>query len=69
MSEIAKTISTMEEGAPQVITFPIQGGGGESTGGGGVTPPDDNTNRLPQIGFDNNNIHTMYATSTYGANA
>ena len=68
-SEIAKTISTMEEGAPQVITFPIQGGGGESTGGGGVTPPDDNTNRLPQIGFDNNNIHTMYATSTYGANA
>ena len=68
-SEIAKTISTMEEGAPQVITFPIQGGGGESTGGGGVNPPDDNTNRLPQIGFDNNNIHTMYATSTYGANA
>ncbi len=68
-SEIAKIISTMEEGAPQVITFPIQGGGGESTGGGGVTPPDDNTNRLPQIGFDNNNIHTMYATSTYGANA
>ena len=68
-SEIAQTISTMEEGAPQVITFPIQGGGGEVTGGGGVTPPDDDTNSLPQIGFDNNNIHTMYATSTYGANA
>ena len=68
-SEIAQTISTMEEGAPQVITFPIQGGGDEVTGGGGVTPPDDNTNSLPQIGFDNNNIHTMYATSTYGANA
>ena len=68
-SEIAQTISTMEEGAPQVITFPIQGGGGEVTGGGGVTPPDDNTNSLPQIGFDNNNIHTMYATTTYGANA
>ena len=68
-SEIAKTISTMEEGAPQVVTFPIQGGGGEVTGGGGVTPPDDDTNSLPQIGFDNNNIHTMYATSTYGANA
>ena len=68
-SEVAKIISTMEEGAPQVITFPIQGGGGEVTGGGGVTPPDDDTNRLPQIGFDNNNIHTMYATSTYGANA
>ena len=68
-SEIAQTISTMEEGAPQVITFPIQGGGDEVTGGGGVTPPDDNTNSLPQIGFDNNNIHTMYATSTYGASA
>ena len=68
-SEIAQTISTMEEGAPQVITFPIQGGGDEVTGGGGVTPPDDNTNSLPQIGFENNNIHTMYATSTYGADA
>ena len=69
-SEIAQTISTMEEGAPQVITFPIQGGGGgDAGGGGGVAPPDDDTNRLPQIGFDNNNIHTMYATSTYGASA
>ena len=69
-SDIAKSISNMEEGAPQVVTFPLQGGeGGSGGGGGGSAAPDDSANRLPKIGFDNSNIHTMYATSTYGANA
>ena len=70
-SDIAQSISNMEEGAPQVVTFPLQGGEGGSAGGGGggSAAPDDSTNRLPKIGFDNSNIHTMYATSTYGANA
>ena len=70
-TEIAQSISNMEEGAPQVVTFPLQGGegGGAGGGGGGSAAPDDSTNRLPKIGFDNSNIHTMYATSTYGANA
>ncbi len=69
-SEIAQSISNMEEGAPQVVTFPLQGGeGGSAGGGGGSAAPDDSANKLPKIGFDNSNIHTMYATSTYGANA
>ena len=62
----------MEEGAPQVVTFPLQGGEGGSAGGGGgggSAAPDESANRLPKIGFDNSNIHTMYATSTYGASA
>lgn len=44
-----------------------QNGGGETASptGGKSTP----TNVLPPIGFDNNNIHTMYATSQFGANA
>ena len=68
-SEIAQNISSMEEGAPQVITFPIQGGGAGAGagGGGGVTSPDDSTNKLPLIGFDNDNIHTSYAVTTFGA--
>ena len=68
-SEIAQNISSMEEGAPQVITFPIQGGGAGTGagGGGGVTSPDDSTNKLPLIGFDNDNIHTSYAVTTFGA--
>ena len=70
-SDIAQSISNMEEGAPQVVTFPLQGGegGGAGGGGGGSAAPDDSANKLPKIGFDNSNIHTMYATSTYGANA
>ncbi len=69
-SDIAQSISNMEEGAPQVVTFPLQGGeGGSAGGGGGTAAPDESANRLPKIGFDNSNIHTMYATSTYGANA
>ena len=70
-SDIAQSISNMEEGAPQVVTFPLQGGegGGAGGGGGGSAAPDDSANRLPKIGFDNSNIHTMYATSTYGASA
>ena len=70
-SDIAQSISNMEEGAPQVVTFPLQGGEGGSAGGGGggTAAPDESANRLPKIGFDNSNIHTMYATSTYGANA
>ena len=66
-SDIAQSISNMEEGAPQVVTFPLQGGeGGSAGGGGGTAAPDESANRLPKIGFDNSNIHTMYATSTYG---
>ena len=42
---------------------------GSAGGGGGSAAPDDSANKLPKIGFDNSNIHTMYATSTYGANA
>ena len=69
-SDIAQSISNIEEGAPQVVTFPLQGGeGGSGGGGGGSAAPDDSANRLPKIGFDNSNIHTMYATSTYGASA
>ena len=43
-----------------------QGGGADATsdGSGG-----ESTNNVPNIGFNENNIHTLYASSMYGANA
>ena len=71
VNRIDEKISNLEEGAAEIINFPVasmnQNGGGETASptGGKSTP----TNVLPPIGFDNNNIHTMYATSQFGANA
>ena len=67
-NSVAEKVSSLEEGAPDVISFPVAGGGGgadtASDGSGGEA-----TNNVPNIGFNEDNIHTLYATSLYGANA
>ena len=64
-SEIATNISEMEEGSPTVINVPLSGrkqdppiamGGDDSS----------KSNPIPNINFDNNNPHTLFATATYG---
>ena len=68
LNNVAEKVSNLEEGAPEIINFPIAGAGsGADTTSDGSSG--DSTNKLPNIGFDRNNIHTMYATSQYGANA
>ena len=65
----AENISNLDEGEPQIINFPMMSQpnqGGDV--GGGANGSKEPTNSIPTIGFDNNNPHTMFATSTYGAN-
>ena len=67
-NNVAEKVSSLDEGAPEIVTFPMagQGGGADATsdGSGG-----ESTNNVPNIGFNENNIHTLYASSMYGANA
>ena len=67
-NNVAEKVSSLDEGAPEIVTFPMagQGGGADATsdGSGGEA-----TNNVPNIGFNENNIHTLYASSMYGANA
>ena len=67
-NNVAEKVSSLEEGAAEIVTFPMagQGGGADATsdGSGGEA-----TNNVPNIGFNDNNIHTLYASSMYGANA
>ena len=67
-NDVAEKVSSLDEGAPEIVTFPMagQGGGADATsdGSGGEA-----TNNVPNIGFNDNNIHTLYASSMYGANA
>ena len=66
---VAENISNMDEGQPTVINIPSSGSGGG--GGGGASGPsgqvEDGSGKIPFIGFDNDNIHTSYAVSTFGA--
>ena len=69
LNNVAEKVSSLEEGAPEILSFPIAGGGGggsdaASDGSGGEA-----TNNVPNIGFNDDNIHTLYAASQYGANA
>ena len=69
MNNVAENISNLDEGEPQIINFPMMSQpnqGGDV--GGGTNGSSEPTNSIPTIGFDNNNPHTMFATSTYGAN-
>ena len=69
-NSVVEKVSSLEEGAPDIINFPVAGGGGN---GGADTTSDgsggEGTNNVPNIGFNDDNIHTLYATSLYGANA
>ena len=55
----------MEEEKPEIITVPMGGGGGNVQGGGATQ--EKTSNSIPLINFDNNNPHTLYATSITGA--
>ena len=67
-ANVAEKVSSLDEGAPEIVTFPMagQGGGADATSDGSGGEPADN---VPNIGFNDNNIHTLYASSIYGANA
>ena len=67
-NNVAEKVSSLDEGAPEIVTFPMagQGGGADATSDGSGGEPADN---VPNIGFNDNNIHTLYASSIYGANA
>ena len=70
VNSVVDKVSSLDEGAPDIINFPISGEGGN---GGADTTSDgsggEGTNNVPNIGFNDDNIHTLYATSLYGANA
>ncbi len=68
-NNVAENISNMEEGAPEIISFPAPNTTNQGGGDGGAPSSSTPTNDIPFIGFDNNNIHTLFATSRYGANA
>tara|TARA_S200000501_G_scaffold83137_1_gene75270 strand:+ start:1943 stop:3532 length:1590 start_codon:yes stop_codon:yes gene_type:complete len=64
---VAENISNVEEGQPSVVNIPIVGG---DSGGGGAAPSgqvEEPSSKIPFIAFDNNNIHTSFAVSTFGA--
>ena len=67
-NNVAEKVSSLEEGAAEIVTFPMagQGGSADATSDGSGGEPADN---VPNIGFNENNIHTLYASSMYGANA
>ena len=67
-NNVAEKVSSLEEGEAEIITFPMagQGGSADATSDGSGGEPADN---VPNIGFNDNNIHTLYASSMYGANA
>ena len=65
---VAESISNIEEGAPSIISIPAEGGNEQQppqlAANGQVEDP---SSTIPFIGFDNDNIHTSYAVTTFGA--
>ena len=65
---VAENISNIEEGAPSIISIPAEGGGEQQppqlAANGQVEDP---SSKIPFIGFDNDNIYTSYAVTTFGA--
>ena len=65
---VADNISNFEEGGTTIVNIPT----GESdqtqpTQLASAGGPEEPTSKLPFIGFDNDNIHTQYAITTFGA--
>ena len=65
---VAENISNIEEDAPSIISIPAEGGNEQQppqlAANGQVEDP---SSTIPFIGFDNDNIHTSYAVTTFGA--
>ena len=65
---VADNISNFEEGGTTIVNIPTddsaQTQSTELASAGGVEKP---TSSIPFIGFNNDNIHTQYAVTTYGA--
>ena len=63
---VAETISNIEEGQPTIVNIPADGANQQTqlAANGQVEDP---SSSIPFIGFDNDNIHTSYAVTTFGA--
>ena len=65
---VAENISNIDEGAPAIISIPAEGGGEQQPPQLGPSGQvEDPSSTIPFIGFDNDNIHTSYAVTTFGA--
>ena len=65
---VADNISNLEEGSPTIITIPSQESEAtQPTQIASTGQVDSAASDIPFIGFDNDNIHTTYAVTTFGA--
>ena len=65
---VADNISNLEEGSPIIITIPSQESEAtQPTQIASTGQVDNAASDIPFIGFDNDNIHTTYAVTTFGA--
>ena len=65
---VADNISNLEEGSPTIITIPSQESEAtQPTQIASTGQVDNAASDIPFIGFDNDNIHTTYAVTTFGA--
>ena len=65
---VADNISNFEEGGTTIVNIPSgESAQTEPTQLASAGGPEEPTSKLPFIGFDNDNIHTQYAVTTFGA--
>ena len=64
---VAETISNIEEGQPTIVNIPAGDGANQQTQLASNGQVEDPASSIPFIGFDNDNIHTSYAVTTFGA--
>ena len=65
---VVDNISNFEEGGTTIVNIPTgESDQTQSTQLASAGGPEEPTSKLPFIGFDNDNIHTQYAITTYGA--
>ena len=69
-NNLVETISNFEEGGTTIVNIPTDDSGQTqetqlASAGGGVE--EKSSVSIPFIGFDNDNIHTQYAVTTFGA--
>ena len=68
-NNVVEKISNLEEGAAEIINFPIANANNAGAQAGGASESSDASSNIPNIGFNENNPFTLFSTSQYGANA
>ena len=68
-NNVVEKISNLEEGAAEIINFPIANANNAGAQTGGASESSDASSNIPNIGFNENNPFTLFSTSQYGANA